>query len=42
MDELQAQVVRLEKQLATAETILEVQGSAAGMLGLSFDSGRNS
>ncbi len=32
--ELEAEVARLEKQLATAETILEVQGKVAGLLGL--------
>ena len=42
VDELEAEVARLEKQLATAETILEVQGKVAGLLGLSFDSGKNS
>ena len=42
VDELEAQVARLEKQLATAQTILEVQGKVAGLLGLSFDSGKNS
>ena len=42
VDELEAEVVRLHKQLATAETILEVQGKVAGLLGLSFDSGKNS
>ena len=42
VDELEAEVARLHKQLATAETILEVQGKVAGLLGLSFDSGKNS
>ena len=42
VDELEAQVARLEKQLTTAQTILEVQGKVAGLLGLSFDSGNNS
>ena len=42
VDELEAEVARLEKQLATAETILEVQGKVAGLLGLSFDRGKNS
>ena len=42
VDELEAEVARLEKQLATAETILEVQGKVAGLLGLSFDSRKNS
>ena len=42
VDELEAEVVWLHKQLATAETILEAQGKVAGLLGLSFDSGKNS
>ena len=42
VDELEAEVARLEKQLATAETILEVQGKVAGLLGLSFEGGKNS
>ncbi len=42
VDELEAEVARLEKQLATAETILEVQGKVVGLLGLSFDAGKNS
>ena len=42
VNELEAEVARLNKQLATAETILEVQGKVAGLLGLSFDSERNS
>ena len=42
VDELEAEVARLEKQLTTAETILEVQGKVAGLLGLSFEGGKNS
>ena len=42
VDALEAEVVRLRKKLATAETILEVQGKVAGLLGLHFDSGKNS
>ena len=41
VDELKVEVARLIKQLATAETILEVQGQVAGPLGLSFDSGKS-
>ena len=33
---------RLEKQLATAETIVEVQGKVAGLLDLSFGSAKSS
>ena len=42
VDALEAEVARLRKQLATAETILEVQGKVAGLLGLSQDSGKSS
>ena len=38
---LEAKVARLEKELATARTILEVQGKVAGLLGLSLN-GANS
>ena len=41
-DALEAEVVRLRKKLVTAETILEVHGKVAGLLGLNFDSGKNS
>ena len=42
VDALEAEVVRLRKKLATAETILEVQGKVAGLLGLHFDREKNS
>ena len=42
VDVLEAEVVRLRKKLATAETILEVQGKVAGLLGLHLDRGKNS
>jgi len=35
--ELEAKVVRLEKELHAAHTILDVQGKVAGLLGLSLD-----
>ena len=35
--QLEAKVARLEKELATAHTILEVQGKVAGLLGLSLN-----
>jgi chromosome segregation ATPase len=39
--ELEAKVVRLEKELHTAHTILDVQGKVAGLLGLSLNDGKN-
>ena len=39
--QLEAKVVRLEKELATAHTILEVQGKVAGLPGLSLDVGKD-
>ena len=42
VDQLEAEVVRLEREPATAKTILEVQGKVAGLLGLSFGDGKNS
>ena len=39
--QLEAKVVRLEKELATAHTILEVQGKVAGRPGLSLDTGKD-
>jgi len=39
--ELEAKVVRLEKELNTAHTILDVQGKVAGLLGLSLDNGKS-
>ena len=39
--QLEAKVVRLEKELATAHTILEVQGKVAGLLGLSLDAAKD-
>jgi len=38
---LEAKVTRLEKELDKAHTILDVQGKVAGLLGLSFDNGKN-
>ncbi len=40
--QLEAKVARLEKELATAHTILEVQGKVAGLLGLSLNDENNS
>ena len=39
--ELKAKVVRLEKELHTAHTILEVQGKVAGLLGFSLKDGKD-
>ena len=39
--ELEAKVVRLEKELHTAHTILEVQGKVAGLLGLNLSDGKD-
>ena len=39
--QLEAKVVRLEKELATAHTILEVQGKVAGLLGFSLNDGKD-
>ena len=38
----EAKVARLEKELAMAKTILEVQGKIAGLLGLTFGDEGNS
>ena len=38
---LEAKVKRLEKELATAHTILEVQGKVAGLLGFSLKDGKD-
>ena len=38
--QLEAKVAGLEKQLATAHTIIDVQGKVAGLLGLNLDDGR--
>ncbi len=40
--ELEAKVARLEKDLHTAHTILDVQGKVAGLLGFSLESGKGS
>jgi len=40
--ELEAKVVRLEKDLHTAHTILDVQGKVAGLLGFSLEDGKDS
>jgi transposase len=40
--ELEAKVARLEKDLQTAHTILDVQGKVAGLLGFSLEDGKNS
>lgn len=39
--QLEAKVARLEKELATAHTILEVQGKVAGLLGFSLKDGKD-
>ena len=39
--QLEAKVARLEKELATAHTILDVQGKVAGLLGLNLNDGKN-
>ena len=39
--QLEAKVARLEKELATAHTILEVQGKVAGLLGFSLTDGKD-
>ena len=39
MRELEAQVARLEKELEKANTILEVQGKVAGLLGFNLNDG---
>lgn len=38
---LEAKVVRLEKELEKAHTILDVQGKVAGLLGLNLDNGKD-
>ena len=38
---LEAKVARLEKELRTAHTILDVQGKVAGLLGFSLDDGKD-
>ena len=40
--ELKTKVTRLEKELHTAHTILEVQGKVAGLLGFSLNDGKDS
>lgn len=39
--ELEAKVTRLEKELHTAHTILDVQGKVAGLLGFSLKDGKD-
>ena len=39
--ELEAKVARLEKELHTAHTILDVQGKVAGLLGFSLEHGKD-
>ena len=39
--QLEAKVARLEKELATAHTILDVQEKVAGLLGLNLNDGKN-
>ena len=39
--ELERKVIRLEKELHTAHTILEVQGKVAGLLGFSLKDGKD-
>ncbi len=38
---LEAKVKRLERELAAAHTILDVQGKVAGLLGFSFEDGKD-
>ena len=38
--QLEAKVARLEKELATAHTILDVQSKISGLLGLNLDNGK--
>ncbi len=39
--ELEAKVARLEKELHTARTILDVQGKVAGLLGFNLNDGKD-
>ena len=39
--QLEAKVARLEKELATAHTILDVQGKISGLLGLNLNNGKD-
>ena len=39
--ELEAKVARLEKELRTAHTILDVQGKVAGLLGFNLNDGKD-
>ena len=39
--ELEAKVARLEKELQTAHTILDVQGKVAGLLGFNLKDGKD-
>jgi transposase-like protein len=39
--ELEAKVARLERELHTAHTILDVQGKVAGLLGFNLEDGKN-
>ena len=39
--ELETKVARLEKELHTAHTILDVQGKVAGLLGFSLEHGKD-
>lgn len=39
--QLEAQVARLEKELATAHTILDVQGKVAGLLGFRLNDAKD-
>ena len=39
--QLEAKVARLEKELATAHTILDVQGKISGLLGLNLNDGKD-
>ena len=39
--ELEAKIARLEKDLHTAHTILDVQGKVAGLLGFSLEDGKD-
>ena len=41
MRQLEAKVARLEKELAAAHTILDVQGKISGLLGLNLDNAKD-
>lgn len=41
VEELEAKVARLEKELSQAHTIIDVQGKVSGLLGLSLNDGKD-